>query len=127
MNICAGYKPESQIDQEIIVATHHASPSEIVDLETWAQDLPYEHAKVIAKTSEMELALLVYPAGGEFSSHRVSGPIVVHCIKGEIEFEAMGTSNILTSGQLVYLEPNEPHALRAIKHSIVLLTIIFKS
>ena len=32
------------------MATHHASPSEIVDLETWSQDLPGEHAKAIVKT-----------------------------------------------------------------------------
>ena len=66
------------------MATHHASPSEIVDLETWAQDLSSEHAKAIVKTPEMELARLVFPAGSEFPDHKVSGPIVVHCIKGEI-------------------------------------------
>ena len=63
------------------MATHHAAPSEIVDLETWAQDLPKEHTKAIVKTPEMELARLVFPAGGEFPDHQVSGPIVVHCKK----------------------------------------------
>lgn len=38
------------------MATHHASPSEIVDLETWAQDLPCEHGKTIVKTKEKRLA-----------------------------------------------------------------------
>jgi len=108
------------------MATHHASPSEIVDLETWSQDLPGEHAKAIVKTPEMELARLVFPAGGEFPNHKVSGPIVVHCIKGEIEFVAMGATRILKTGQLVYLMPDEPHSIRAIADSVVLLTIIFK-
>ena len=109
------------------MATHHASPSEIVDLETWAQDLPEEHAKAIVKTPEMELARLVFPAGDEFPTHSVSGPIVVHCIKGEIEFVAMGTTKILKPGQLVYLKPDEPHSIRAIVDAVVLLTIIFKA
>ena len=108
------------------MATHHASPSEIVDLETWAQDLPNEHAKTIVKTHEMELARLVFPAGGEFPNHRVSGPVVIHCVKGEIELTAMGATRILIPGQLLYLTPDEPHSLRAITNAVVLLTIIFK-
>ena len=108
------------------MATHHASPSEIVDLETWAQDLPNEHAKTIVKTHEMELARLVFPAGGEFPNHRVSGPVVIHCVKGEIEITAMGATRILKHGQLLYLMPDEPHSLRAITNAVVLLTIIFK-
>ncbi len=109
------------------MATHHASPSEIVDLETWAQDLPSEHAKTIVKTHEMELARLVFPAGAEFPNHKVSGPIVVHCIKGEIEFTAMGATRTLKPGQLLHLMPDEPHSLRAIADAVVLLTIIFKA
>ena len=108
------------------MATHHASPSEIVDLETWAQDLPHEHAKTIVKTHEMELARLVFPAGAEFPDHSVSGPVVIHCVKGEIESTAMGATQILKPGQLLYLMPDEPHSLRAITNAVVLLTIIFK-
>ena len=108
------------------MATHHASPSEIIDLETWAQDLPKEHAKTIVKTHEMELARLVFPAGGEFPNHRVSGPVVIHCVKGEIELTAMEATRILKPGQLLYLMPDEPHSLRAITNAVVLLTIIFK-
>lgn len=108
------------------MATHHAAPAEIVDLKTWAQDLPYEHAKTIVKTHEMELARLVFPAGGEFPNHKVSGPIVVHCVEGEIEFVAQGGTRRLKPNQLLYLMPNEPHSLRAIEHAVVLLTIIFK-
>lgn len=107
------------------MATHHASPAEIVDLETWAQDLPEEHAKAIVKTRDMELARLVFRAGEEFKSHKVSGPVVVHCISGAIEFTAMGSTKILSSGQLLYLLPNELHSLRALSDAIVLLTILF--
>ena len=107
------------------MATHHASPAEIVDLATWAQDLPEEHAKAIVKTREMELARLVFRTGEEFKSHRVSGPVVVHCISGAIEFTAMGATKTLNSGQLLHLLPNELHSLRAISDAVVLLTIVF--
>ena len=45
------------------MATHHAKPGEIVDLQTWAADLPKEHTKAIVKTDEMELIRIVLPAG----------------------------------------------------------------
>ena len=54
------------------------------------------------KTHEMELARLVFPAGGEVPNHTVSGAIVIHCVKGEIEFTAMGVMQILKPGQLLY-------------------------
>lgn len=107
------------------MATHHAAPSEIVDLDTWAQDLPKEHAKAIVKTRDMELARLVFHAGEEFKSHKVTGPIVVHCISGKIEFTAMGATKALGPGQLLYLLPNEVHSLRALTDAVVLLTIVF--
>ena len=108
------------------MATHHAAPGEIVDLATWAQDVPHEKTKVIAKTDEMELVRLVLPAGKEFAGHKVSGPCVIHCITGEVECPAMGTTQALTSGQLLYLMPDEPHSVRAVVDSVVLLTIVFK-
>ena len=108
------------------MATHHASPGEIVDLATWAKDVPNEKTKVIAKTDEMELVRLVLQAGKEFAGHKVSGPCVIHCITGEVECPAMGATKALTSGQLLYLMPGEPHSVKAIVDSVVLLTIIFK-
>ena len=108
------------------MATHHASPGEIVDLATWAQDVPNEKTKVIVKTNEMELVRLVLPAGKEFADHKVSGSCVIHCITGEVECPAMGATQALTSGQLLYLMPDEPHSVRAVVDSVVLLTIVFK-
>jgi len=109
------------------MATHHASPGEIVNLETWARDLPNEKSKTIVKTDEMELVRLVLPAGKEFADHKVSGPTVIHCIKGDIELTARGATQHLEPGQLLYLMPGEPHAVRAVSDSVVMLTIIFKA
>lgn len=109
------------------MATHHASPAEVVDLETWAQDLPNEKTKAIVKTDEMELARLVIPAGKEIPTHKVTGPIIVHCISGKIELTAMGETQVLLPNQLLYLMPDEPHLVKAVEDSVVLLTIIFKA
>mgnify|MGYP003381539457 CR=1 FL=1 len=108
------------------MATHHAKPNEIVDLATWSQDLAVEKTKVVLKTQELEVARLVLPAGKILKEHQVSGPITVHCIAGSTEFTAMGISQTLNPGQLVYLPADELHALNAITDSIILLTIVFK-
>ena len=108
------------------MATHHAAPGGIVDLTTWANDLPEEKTKAIVKTNNIELARLVLPAGKEIPKHKISGPIVVHCIKGKIEFTAMDATKELKSGQLLHLMPNEPHSIMATKDSVILLVIVFK-
>lgn len=107
------------------MSTHHAKPNEIVDLKTWAQDMPTEKTKAIVKTKQMELARLVILAGEEFKQHHVSGPITVHCIQGEIDFCAMGSTKTLQAGQLLYLESGQPHALKAHSDAVILLTIVF--
>ncbi|MCG6867807.1 MAG: hypothetical protein LJE91_03495 [Gammaproteobacteria bacterium] len=73
----------------------------------------------------MELIRLVIPVGKEFSNHKVSGPCVIHCIDGEIALTAMGKTQALTLGQLLYLMPGEPRSVSAETDSVVLLTIIF--
>jgi quercetin dioxygenase-like cupin family protein len=108
------------------MATHHARPNEIVDLKTWAQDMGSEKNKAVMRTKELEVARLVIPAGKEFREHQVSGPITVHCVEGSISFTALGVTQDLTAGQLLYLEPDEPHSLIGITDAVVLLTIIFK-
>jgi len=107
------------------MATHHASPGEIVDLYTWAHDMPHERSKAIVKTDDMELARLIIRAGNEFPNHEVSGSIVVHCVKGQIEITLSTATQTLKSNQLIYLMPNESHTVRAVVDSVVLLTILF--
>jgi quercetin dioxygenase-like cupin family protein len=109
------------------MATHHAIAGEQVDLETWANDLPFEHSKVIVKTKEIELARLVLQSGSEMHKTdycRVKGTIVIHCVGGEIKVRTRDTVETLVTGQLLYLEGGTEHALMGVKKSVVLLTIV---
>lgn len=111
------------------MATHHASPGEVVDLATWGDDLAVEHSKAITKTSGLELARLVLDADEEM--HRggycqVTGPVVFHCIEGEVEVDTPGRCERLRSGQLLYLEGGTEHKLKGVLKSVMLLTIVLK-
>ena len=107
------------------MATHHASPGEVVDLETWAEDVPHETSKAIVKTDDMELARLVIRAGQVYPNHNISSSIVVHCVRGEVEITVLGSTQTLETNQLMYLMPNEAHTVKAVVDSVVLLTIHF--
>ena len=109
------------------MATHHANPGEIVDLQTWAADLPKEHTKAIVKTDEIELIRIVLPAGKGIPNHKITGPITLQCVTGKIAVTAMGATKKLNYDQLLHLMPGEPHSLHAIEDSVILLTIIFKN
>jgi len=109
------------------MATHHAEPGELVDLASWADDVPTHGSKVITKTDRLELARLVVPAETEMHGSKycaVPGPIVVHCIQGEIEFKTVSETTRLKPGQLVYLQADTDHAIGGVQDSVVLLTIV---
>jgi hypothetical protein len=111
------------------MATHHAEPGEVVDLPTWAEDLSVEKSKVIAKIAHLELARLIIGGGTEMQSSgycQVPGPIVVHCIDGEIELLMPEGARTILAGQLVYLLGSTEHSIRGVRDSTVLLTIVLE-
>ena len=108
------------------MATHHAAAGEVVDLNTWANDLKVEKSKVITKTTGIELARLVIDAGVDMHHTNycsVKGTVVIHCIEGEITLKTPDTTRSIEKGQLVFLNGETEHALVGIKDSVVLLTI----
>ena len=74
----------------------------------------------------MELVRLVLARGKKIPNHKLLGPITVHCIKGKIEFTAIGATQKLKKDELLHLMPAEPHSVKAIENTVILLTIIFK-
>lgn len=107
------------------MSTHHAAPGEVVNLAAWANDLPEEHSKVIAKTRAMELARLVLEDGASIENHHVDGPLVIHCLAGCLQVRALDTTERLGGGELLYLPPAETFTLEAVRHAVVLVTFVF--
>lgn len=57
------------------MATHHAEPREIVNLDSWTDELHKDMTKVVMKSEDMEVARLVIPSGKLIPDHKVSDPI----------------------------------------------------
>lgn len=111
------------------MATHHAKPGEVVDLESWADGIPGRKSKAIAKIKGLELARLAVDQDTEIHHSqycKVTGPIVIQCLDGDVKLKTPdGTAHIKT-GQLVYLDEKTEHTLTGVTDSVVLLTMVLK-
>lgn len=76
----------------------------------------------LLKSAGLDLIRLVIPAGKEIPPHRAPGEITVQCIEGHVAFEHEGRAIDLHAGDLLYLCPQEIHAIKGIVDSSVLVT-----
>jgi quercetin dioxygenase-like cupin family protein len=105
------------------MSTPHAKSGEIVPLPLGSA-LSSARTTTLVKTTDLEVIRLVLHAGKEIPSHKAPGEITVQCLEGRVAFTAEGKTQELTRGQLLYLAAGEPHALKAIEGSSLLVTLL---
>lgn len=101
----------------------HAKSGEVIELPLGAA-LGDSKTTTLVKLANLELIRLVIPAGKDIPSHKTPGEIAVQCLEGRVAFTAGENSVELSAGQLLYLSAGEPHALKAIEDSSLLVTIL---
>ena len=79
----------------------------------------------LVKEAAFEAIRMVIRKDHEMSEHQVEGAITIYCLDGRITFTARGKTHDLRAGHWLFLLGNEPHSLRAIEDSSLLLTILF--
>ena len=109
------------------MALPHSGPGEVVDVRPLGAALVDTKTHMLAKTADVEILRLVLPAGKEVPMHVAPGVLVVHCLEGRVAFTAFGKTQDLEPGRLVYLPPKEPHAVKAVEPSSLLVTILRRS
>ena len=105
------------------MSIQHANSGEIIELPLGAA-LCSSKTTTLAKTANLELIRLVLLAGKEIPTHKVAGEITVQCLEGRVSFTAGSQTQELVAGQLLYLAGGEPHAVKGIKDSLLLVTIL---
>ena len=105
------------------MAIHHAKSGEVVRLPL-GSTLSESKTTSLVKTVDLELIRLVVPAGKEIPTHKAPGEITVQCLEGRVAFTTEGRTQELTAGQLLYLSAGEPHALKGIEDSSLLVTLL---
>lgn len=105
------------------MAQPHAKPGEIIDVRPLGLRLAGAVSTALFKSDELEVARLVLHTGKELPEHKVPGEITVQCLEGAVAFTAYGKTQLLQAGELIHLEGGEPHSLKAIEDSSLLLCI----
>ncbi len=107
------------------MAILHAQSGEVVDVRPLGAELPNATTHALIMNKHFEVIRMVLPAGKEIPEHQAKGEIIVHCLEGLVAFNTSEKEMELGGGHLLHLNAGEPHALRAVEDSSVLLTIVF--
>ena len=78
---------------------------------------------VMSQNSNAKEVQIAMPSGAQMKEHQAPFDISVQVLRGEVEFEALGESAVLAELDMVSLNANEPHSLRALSDSIVRLSL----
>lgn len=107
------------------MAIPHAYPGMPVDLRPLGEAMARTETTALVKNNDFEAIRLVLRKGKEVChEHEVAGMITVHCIEGRVALTASGATHELSASQWTYLMRHDPHILRALEDSSVLLTIM---
>jgi quercetin dioxygenase-like cupin family protein len=106
------------------MALKHARAGESVDLSPLGTGLQQARTEAIVKSKSFEAVRLVVRAGTMIPTHKVPGQITLFCLEGRVEIVLDGSSLQLATHEWAYLEGGEPHSVRGIEDSSLLLTIL---
>lgn len=106
------------------MAIEHARPGEIVNVGPLGAALTSEQTRTLLRAEDVEVIRLIVPSGKEIPEHKAKGEIVVHCLEGQVAFNAFGKDQTLRAGELLYLPTGEPHTVKGVEDSSLLLTIL---
>ena len=106
-----------------MVAIPHAQPGDVIDVRPLGVELTTARTRTLLKSERIEVIRLVMATGKVLAEHKAPGEIIVQCLEGKIAFTAREQTHELTSGQMLYLEANEPHSVQCLEDASFLVTI----
>jgi quercetin dioxygenase-like cupin family protein len=80
-------------------------------------------SRTLLRTPTSRLVLFGFAEGQELTEHTSTQHATIHILSGECEFLLSGKPHQLKAGDLLYMPPNLPHAVKATKQFSMLLTL----
>ena len=80
-------------------------------------------ARTLIKNGPLRATLVGLAAGAELAEHSADGPITVHVLEGEIDFDVHGKTWELRAGSLLALDAGAAHTARSKSGGVFLLTV----
>lgn len=108
------------------MAIAHAAPAQVIDIQPLGAKLANSRTTTLVKTATLQVIRMVVRAGEHHSKHHVPGEITVQCLEGRISFGVEDASHELKAGQMLYLAGGQPHDVKGIEDSSILLTILLE-
>jgi quercetin dioxygenase-like cupin family protein len=80
-------------------------------------------SRTLLRTANFRTVLFGFAEGQELTEHTSTQSAVVQILSGECEFSLADKSQVAKAGDLIYLPPNLPHAVKATQKFSMLLTL----
>jgi quercetin dioxygenase-like cupin family protein len=80
-------------------------------------------SRTLLRTANSRVVLFGFAEGQELTEHTSTQHAVVQILSGECEFSLGGKPHAVKAGDLIYMPPNLPHALKATTQFSMLLTL----
>ena len=80
-------------------------------------------SRTLLRTDNSRVVLFGFAEGQELTEHTSTQHALVQVLSGECDFLLAGKSNLLKTGDVLYMPPNMPHALKATTKFSMLLTL----
>ena len=106
------------------MAIPHASPNQVIDVRPLGCEITEADSQLLIRTEHLEVFRHALPAGKSVQQHTAAGVMIVQCIEGAVALAALGRTQTLTAGDMLYLADEAPHALEALEDSSLLVTIL---
>lgn len=105
------------------MAVSHAEPGAFIEVRPLGANLGNNRTTTVIKTPYLELIRLMLPTGKQIPPHRVPGVITIHCLEGQAAVIALGRTQELGAGQMLYLPKGVEHSLLGVDDASVLVTL----
>ena len=80
-------------------------------------------SRTLLRTDNSRVVLFGFAEGQELTEHTSTQQATIHILSGECEFTLAGRPHALKAGDLLYMPPNLPHAVKATSQFSMLLTL----
>lgn len=80
-------------------------------------------SRTVLSTPNARIVLFGFAAGQELTEHTSTQHATIQILSGECEFFLSGKPHQLKTGDLLYMPPRLPHAVKATKQFSMLLTL----
>ncbi len=81
-------------------------------------------SRVLLNSATVRVVLFGFAEGQELSEHTSTSQALIQILSGRCEFSLAGVPRTLAAGELIYMPPNLPHAVKATEPFSMLLTLI---